>query len=46
MTADQVIFEEVLDKPIPNVVVEWLALLRRIWEVSGSNLGRETDYRD
>jgi hypothetical protein len=46
MTADQVIFDEVLDKPIPNVVVEWLTFLLRIWEVSGSNIGRETDYQD
>jgi hypothetical protein len=32
--------------PSPNVVVEWLTLLLRIWEVSGSNLRPETDYID
>jgi hypothetical protein len=27
-----------------NETVEWLALLLRIWEVWGSNLGPETGY--
>jgi hypothetical protein len=27
-----------------NIVAEWLALLLRIWEVPGSNLGSETSY--
>jgi hypothetical protein len=27
-----------------NIVVEWLALLLRIWKVSDSNLGLETGY--
>jgi hypothetical protein len=27
-------------------VVEWLTLLLRIWEVSGSNLGPETEYSE
>jgi hypothetical protein len=31
---------------IPDVMVEWLALLLRIREVPGSNLGPETDYPD
>jgi hypothetical protein len=31
---------------IPNVVVEWLPILLRIWEVPGSNLGLETGYPD
>jgi hypothetical protein len=31
---------------VPNVVVEWLTLLLRIWEVLGSNLGPETGYPD
>jgi hypothetical protein len=30
----------------PNVAVERLAFLLRIPEVSGSNLGPETDYSD
>jgi hypothetical protein len=30
----------------PNVMAKWLALLLHIWEVSGSNLGLETDYPD
>jgi hypothetical protein len=30
----------------PNVMVEWLALLLRIREVPGSNLGPETGYPD
>jgi hypothetical protein len=30
----------------PNVVVEWLTLLLRIQEVSGSDLNLETGYRD
>jgi hypothetical protein len=29
-----------------NVVIEWLAFLLRIWEVSGSNFGQVTDYPD
>jgi hypothetical protein len=29
-----------------NVVVEWLKLLFRIWEVPGSNLGPDTSYSD
>jgi hypothetical protein len=32
------------DDRVSNVVVEWLALLLRIQEVPGSNLGQETDY--
>jgi hypothetical protein len=27
-----------------NVKAEWLTILLRIWEVSGSNFGSETDY--
>jgi hypothetical protein len=34
------------DDDKPNVVVEWLTLLLRIWEGSHSNLGTETDYLD
>jgi hypothetical protein len=30
----------------PNVAVQWLALLLRIQEVPGANLGPETDYPD
>jgi hypothetical protein len=30
----------------PNVVVEWLTLLFRIWMVAGSNLDLETSYSD
>jgi hypothetical protein len=30
----------------PNVIVEWLTILLRIREVSGSNLGPETSYPD
>jgi hypothetical protein len=30
----------------PNVVVEWLVFLLRIWEVPGLNLGPETSYSD
>jgi hypothetical protein len=30
----------------PNVVVEWLTLLLRIREISGSNLGPKTGYPD
>jgi hypothetical protein len=30
----------------PNVAAEWLALLFRIREAPGSNLGLETDYPD
>jgi hypothetical protein len=30
----------------PNIVVEWLTLLLRIRDVSGSNLGPETDYSE
>jgi hypothetical protein len=29
-----------------NVVVEWLILLLRIREITGSNLGSETVYHD
>jgi hypothetical protein len=29
-----------------NVVVEWLALLLRIWDVPGSNLRPEVSYTD
>jgi hypothetical protein len=29
---------------IPNIVVEWLTLLLRIWEVLDSNLGLQTGY--
>jgi hypothetical protein len=28
----------------PNIVVEWLTFLFRIWEVPGSNLGLESGY--
>jgi hypothetical protein len=31
-------------KPCPNVVVEWSAFLLHTWQVSGSDLGPETDY--
>jgi hypothetical protein len=30
----------------PKVAAEWLVLLLRIWEVSGSNLRPETSYCD
>jgi hypothetical protein len=30
----------------PNVMVKWLTLLLRIWEVPGSSLGPETGYPD
>jgi hypothetical protein len=30
----------------PNVVVEWLTLLLRIREISGSNFGPKTGYPD
>jgi hypothetical protein len=30
----------------PNVVVEWLKHLLRIWNVQGSNLGPDTGYPD
>jgi hypothetical protein len=31
---------------MPNVVVAWLTLQLRIWEVSDSNLGPEIGYPD
>jgi hypothetical protein len=31
---------------LPNVTVEWLALLLRIRKVSGSNLGPETGFTE
>jgi hypothetical protein len=31
-------------KKTPNVVVKWLTLLLRNWEVQGSHLSPETDY--
>lgn len=31
---------------LPNVMAEWLALLLHVWEVLGSNLSRETVFRD
>jgi hypothetical protein len=34
------------EKALPNIVVEWLALLVRIREVPGSNLGLQTGYPD
>jgi hypothetical protein len=34
------------DKVTPNTAVEWLALLLRISEVSGSNLGTKAGYPD
>jgi hypothetical protein len=33
-------------KYLPNVAVQWLTLLHRIREISGSNLGLETGYPD
>jgi hypothetical protein len=33
-------------KCLPNVAVQWLTLLLRMREVSGSNLGPETGYPD
>jgi hypothetical protein len=32
--------------PAPNVMVEWLTLLLRIWEVLGSNLSLKAGYPD
>jgi hypothetical protein len=36
--------EAVSTSETPNVVIEWLTLLLRIWEVPSSNLGSETGY--
>jgi hypothetical protein len=44
------IFRQVLfwksfaNRKIPNVIVEWLMLLLRIWEVQDSNISQETGY--
>jgi hypothetical protein len=35
-----------LQGSLSNVVVEWLAVLLRVQDVSGSNLGLETSYPD
>jgi hypothetical protein len=40
------IIELLHDTHVIEVVIEWLTLLHYIWEVSGSNLGLETDYPD
>jgi hypothetical protein len=42
-------FHFICHKPrvaLPNVVVEWLTFLLRIWYVPGSNRGTETGYPD
>jgi hypothetical protein len=31
---------------LPNVAVEWLTFLFRIWEFQAANLGPETGYAD